>query len=1238
MDTKKILVIVMALFMVMSVGAILSLNQSSGSHSGTPSPSPSVTGSSVQGQQPVKATGSVATGSSSAPTQSQRMQMYNQVVQYSKAHGIALSNVYIPNYLSQSRITGGHITPGYSISPAPMGIGDYGLMNKSGQIVTYNYTTQSYEAVLSMNQLNNFYLAANDAHTVTFQLNAVLNNVGLFGTPSQMWTQNVILYSSRTHQLTFEDNVWNFSNPAVYLTTNAINYSSAAQNGKGATGGGFHYGYSQSFNMSYPFTVDLYLNTSVTATGNSVVWYNYTIVSGYINAKTGASKGKISGNYDEVIFNSTYDQPSTYRAPHPHYLVSGTQFTPTGFIPYDAEIMIGGPGGGSTAVINGINGTMNLMYYNNTTASPSYKNVRAAYDIGSETGETSVGVDVHNAGATAYLSSGPGLVYGLWNNTYSWSKKTVTTSTSSSTTYMFLNNNVTMMNQGIYAWAPLTKATSTFYLPSSTYLYDALQNYHVPIMEQVLGSSTDLTTMTSMKSMGIYTPIIVTNNSQLTAYAYKGTGSAANPYVINASSSTGMNPLFGAINDYEFPTFPGLLITNTSDHVIVNNMTMPVTYTGFNALLINYYNSVYGFVQPLSNQMQLQIYNSSNVSVTNSSNVNVWFSGEFYPYFYDGAFEIWNSTNIQIYNNSFVSWGSSITVYNPSNVSANITIFNNEFMGVSVTNAFTPAQTQGIIGASFDFGSQQFGIQLFSSHNHVYRNAFVTQNPVQSCDFNIYCEDVPVVAYSNDSFNATSAIAASMNGWNLTGPLGTFTLSSTDLGNYWWNYNGTGSYNDSGAITTGNDSSPIVLPSAGNVTFSAVSGALGQFSVSMNGLIQNGAAGSPATYMDIPAGTYQYSYEYVNAFSETSCTQGAITLSPGTTKPVQAISSYVHLSFAETGLPAATTWTVNVNGAPLTGSITTLSTGVLPGSYTYQVGGISGYNIANETGTISVSSSQTVNIVFTPTPTVTLYKLTFTETGLTSGTSWTVNVNGATLTGKTASLSTQVTPGNYTYQVAGVSGYNIANETGTITVSSATTVNNIVFTPIPAHYTLTFTETGLTSGTSWTVNVNGATLTGKTASLSTQVTPGSYTYQVGGISGYTTADETGAISVSSSQTVNIAFTSTTYTLNFTETGLNSGTLWSVTIGGKSYTTDNASQNISLPAGTYSFSTGNVSGYTSSSVSGKIIVNGNAQFKIVYTPVPSAPSNTFAYELLAAGLAGGLIVGGGLSMLFFRKRP
>jgi len=55
------------------------------------------------------------------------------------------------------------------------------------------------------------------------------------------------------------------------------------------------------------------------------------------------------------------------------------------------------------------------------------------------------------------------------------------------------------------------------------------------------------------------------------------------------------------------------------------------------------------------------------------------------------------------------------------------------------------------------------------------------------------------------------------------------------------------------------------------------------------------------------------------------------------------------------------------------------------------------------------------------------------------------------------------------------------------------------------------------------------------------------------------------------------------------------------------------------------------------VSGTIIVSGNLQLTVTYTAV-STPSNTFAYELLAGGLVGGLVVGGGAVLMFVRKKP
>ncbi|MEM4100990.1 MAG: hypothetical protein QXI08_06045, partial [Thermoplasmata archaeon] len=82
----------------------------------------------------------------------------------------------------------------------------------------------------------------------------------------------------------------------------------------------------------------------------------------------------------------------------------------------------------------------------------------------------------------------------------------------------------------------------------------------------------------------------------------------------------------------------------------------------------------------------------------------------------------------------------------------------------------------------------------------------------------------------------------------------------------------------------------------------------------------------------------------------------------------------------------------------------------------------------------------------------------------------------------------------------------------------------------------------------------------------------------------------------------ISSTPTTYTVTFTESGLPSGTSWSVTFNGntKSSTTNTISFT-GIANGTYSYSVGAVSGYTASPSSGTITVNGaNVNQAITFT--------------------------------------
>ena len=155
-------------------------------------------------------------------------------------------------------------------------------------------------------------------------------------------------------------------------------------------------------------------------------------------------------------------------------------------------------------------------------------------------------------------------------------------------------------------------------------------------------------------------------------------------------------------------------------------------------------------------------------------------------------------------------------------------------------------------------------------------------------------------------------------------------------------------------------------------------------------------------------------------------------------------------------------------------------------------------------------------------PVSTYYTLAFTETGLASGTSWSVNVGGNVYSSTTSTISINVPAGStYAYSVITPSGYTVAKGSGSVTVSSNTTIS-VAFTQ--TKYTLTFTETGLSNGTSWNVTVNGHPYTSNTSTLTVTVSYGSVSYSVGSVSGYTTGSGNSTIFLSGNGQIKVTYT------------------------------------------------------------------------------------------------------------------
>jgi hypothetical protein len=89
-----------------------------------------------------------------------------------------------------------------------------------------------------------------------------------------------------------------------------------------------------------------------------------------------------------------------------------------------------------------------------------------------------------------------------------------------------------------------------------------------------------------------------------------------------------------------------------------------------------------------------------------------------------------------------------------------------------------------------------------------------------------------------------------------------------------------------------------------------------------------------------------------------------------------------------------------------------------------------------------------------------------------------------------------------------------------------------------------------------------------------------------------------------------------YEVNFFQSGLPTGTTWSVTLGGTTQTSQGAVDAFEESNGTYSFSLGTVQGYSGSPASGNVTVSGSRQtIDLTFTATSSTPLGTvFAWGI------------------------
>jgi hypothetical protein len=240
-----------------------------------------------------------------------------------------------------------------------------------------------------------------------------------------------------------------------------------------------------------------------------------------------------------------------------------------------------------------------------------------------------------------------------------------------------------------------------------------------------------------------------------------------------------------------------------------------------------------------------------------------------------------------------------------------------------------------------------------------------------------------------------------------------------------------------------------------------------------------------------------------------------------------------------------------------------------------------------------------------PNPVVAGQPTTISTTPATGGSgsytySWSSGLSGCALgTGASFVCSPSVTitnptPYNVTLTVQDSNG-------NTVTASLTLTVD-----PKPTSFSVTFAEFGLTAGLTWKVTLHGTAehlRTNRTTDRMTDVltwknlASGTYAYSITGNAGWhqATLAYSGHVVVSGASVLepSLNYTLVTYAVTFTETGLPTGTMWSVTVNGVRHSSVTPIITFVEANGTYSYKIGVVSGYAPAHSSGSVVVKGAA---------------------------------------------
>ncbi|MGP8077302.1 MAG: thermopsin family protease [Thermoplasmata archaeon] len=911
--------------------------------------------------------------------------------------GVPAEDIHLPNFPGADPGRAGVVAPSYTQAPAPMGVADLGLRTVGTATVPYVLNTTSVVGTTTFDSAQSVYLDGDGPDMFGVQMNAVATHVTLFGRSSyEFWAQDYMTYTSSNGTLTFGDNVWNFSNPAAVISSNV--FFAHGPNGV-LVAPVYYFAAGPSFHVAFPFTVKFDLNAT-TVGRRAELFFNYSISAPSLHT---------SGSFDHVVFNSL--RPFSFaHSPVPQFQANGTGYDPLG-LPNDLELDLCGSANGDTTTFVLLHALFSIATLNASATIPHYEPIPSAYDTGSDTGESSNGVGVFynatDAGPVpvAILTVGPSFLYGLWNLSGTPGYRTLSATITPINSFLFVTPG-TAYNANVAQWAPTlgfgTGPAILAFPNGGNYYFEWLLSDYRPVHRSLNppanGTAKLTVTMARENALGVYTPLIAWGDPELAALTASGAGTAASPYVLEANQYHPISAVFGAMNYFFFPVFPGILLVDTNATVHIIPPSLAIAYPANVAANL----SLAGL--PPSNHLQVQFWEVRNVTLEGGSAITGWLSSN---QGFDAVAEVmfWDSTGNLVAGNTFYDQGISLAFYGGSD---------NTVWGNSFLNSTAAATNQSAVENS---GSNTTGIWESESGDLIYNNYFALPAPAYTPVIDpLSCESFCRAVLYRDAWNVSyepADVVLVVLGTNLSGSIIGTTYQG---GNYWSNYGtpanplGVLPYNDGGRITFEGDYHPLVRSPAYPVAVDELGLAAGAvWGVEVSGIAYRTNLTVLTVYS--PNGTYNYTVLLPNGY--TASASGNFTVNGTGTEVTVTFTPLIAVTFLESGVLAGWSWNVTLELLNSTGAVISNVTGnstngslvleVVPG--TYDTNATSYGFLGPPNGTLDVGSvappPQPINFTLEPI-------LTFDESGLPAGTPWTVLIARGSFSENFTSVSTSL--------------------------------------------------------------------------------------------------------------------------------------------------------------------------------------------------------------------------------------